>query len=432
MALIVATKLRGIRSLGAPAANMAMRAAILVGRFGLTLYIARYIGLRAVGEYGLVQGLSGAMPAFIGLGLNYFVSREIIGASKEKSGRLIRDRIVVTMLMLVLALPVEFEFASKFGEDRLLVYLLPIIVAGECIAFDFHMSLIGLRMLARANFLAFVRSASWTFPVVAIGLALPTYRALDVVLGGWCIGLALNFFILAILFKDWPLRSIFSSPIDFAWLISTIKNGMLIYLNDVGIVGQVFADRYLVAFFLGIGATGLYTLFWSVGNSAYTLVYTSLVQMSLPELVTVRATRGEQGWYLAFKKELVKSGAVALGVGAVVAVTAIAGAPFVHLNQFRTGMWIFLGILFGAVLKLVSDIFNYGLYSRRLDKSLAYINLFGMVLSLTLSTVGIAVMGLAGVAFSALGTPAILFCLRRSILFADYRKSVSPPAEAAN
>ncbi|MFX9169486.1 hypothetical protein ABTN79_19710, partial [Acinetobacter baumannii] len=60
-------------------ANMVIRGLGLVGRFVLTLAVARFCGLAATGVFGLVQGAAGSLPAVTSFGLNYMMNREIIG-----------------------------------------------------------------------------------------------------------------------------------------------------------------------------------------------------------------------------------------------------------------------------------------------------------------------------------------------------------------
>ena len=62
-------------------ANTALRLASLLGRFILTIYIARYLGTAALSLYGYVIGAIAIVIAGGGLGLNYQTDREIVGGS---------------------------------------------------------------------------------------------------------------------------------------------------------------------------------------------------------------------------------------------------------------------------------------------------------------------------------------------------------------
>lgn len=55
-----------------------LRGTALVAKFALTLFIARFIGLEALGAYGLVVGLAAVIPAIASLGLINTLSRNAV------------------------------------------------------------------------------------------------------------------------------------------------------------------------------------------------------------------------------------------------------------------------------------------------------------------------------------------------------------------
>ena len=50
---------------------MAMRASVMGCKFGLALFIARYLDLSSLGLYGLAAGAIAAVPIVVNLGMNH-------------------------------------------------------------------------------------------------------------------------------------------------------------------------------------------------------------------------------------------------------------------------------------------------------------------------------------------------------------------------
>jgi O-antigen/teichoic acid export membrane protein len=400
-----------------PLANIAMRGAGLAGRFALTMYLARYMDLADVGSFGLIAGAAGLLPGLIGCGMNYFVSREIVGADSLRAGALLRDRLLVTIAMLLLAVVIASAFGSStfLGSGGHEILLLGIL-AGECIAFDIHMSLIALRKPVAANFLLFVRSASWIFPVVVLGVLVPSLRTLEFVLRSWALGVALNFLCLGLVLRDWPARAILRSAIDHRWLLKTIRHGWLIYLSDLGMAGQLYLDRYVVNELLGLKLTGVYTLYWSMANAVHVLVTVAVVQVALPDLVETYRGGIERDWQRAFFRTLGKMLAIALPLAIACAVVVTAVLPRLGLKQFSAAPGLLFLMLGGVMVRLVADTLSYGLYSRNMDRGFALLNIAGIVVSLTLSVAFVSKFGLIGIGLSMIASPLFLLVARGVLL----------------
>ena len=401
------------------ACNVTLRGLGLVSRFGLNMYLAKFLGLSEVGEFGLVTGMVSMTPAVIGWGLNYYLTRDLIDQQPGPAARLIRDRLIVTVISLSAAFLVSglLTWAGYVRPPHVFL-LVGAIVALDCIAFDIHMSLISLRRALAANVLLFVRASAWTMPAVLVGIFLPSMRTLQFVLWMWAAGLVLNYVVLATILKEWPLRSVAHVPVDTKWVKDRIARSWLIYLNDVGIVGALYLDRYVVDYYLGISIAGLYTLYWSIANSVHVLVYTGVLQVGVPRLVSAHNRGDRLEWSQAMRSELTRTIALAAGFAAIGYAFMAWGMPLVGVHKFAGQTALFALMLLAIVIRLASDSINYGLFSLRLDKSLAYINLATLAISLTMAVAGIKAFGLLGaglamVVASATSLVLRLYCLRR-------------------
>ena len=399
------------RELSLPAANLALRAAALSGRFALTIFLAKYLDFEAVGAFGLLAGLAGMTPAIIGFGVNYFLAREIVGAGPLRAGRLLRDRLVITVTMLLL-------YSSAFAALSIIgvlnfpyVGLTLLIVSLECLSFDIHMNLISLRMPLAANALLFIRSSSWIFPAILIGVLDTHFRTLHFILICWAFGLLANFAALAVVFRKWPVTQILKSAVDTQWIRSKLRGGWYIYLNDVGIAGQLYLDRFVVNHFLGLRLTGIYTLYWTMANAVTVLVSSGVTQLALPHLV-LAFREGDDSWRKVFSFEVLKVAGVAVLLCAGVAAAVFGLLPRFGVGQFLASPWLFLLMLCAVVLKSVSDMFSYGLYSRHRDRAVASVNVAGIIISTCASATFVTILGLIGAGVGMICTAALLLAVR--------------------
>ncbi|HEX2670990.1 MAG TPA: hypothetical protein VHM25_08960 [Polyangiaceae bacterium] len=415
-----ALRSRHFANLALPLANIAMRGAGLVGRFALTLYFAKHFQLSEIGTFGLIAGMAGLLPSLIGCGVNYFLNREIVGADPLRAGTLLRDRLVLTIAMLLLvALAFVAAHAAGMVQAPANLGLLAFILAAECIAFDIHMSLIGLRMPVAANFLLFVRSASWIFPVLVLGMIWPQLRSLQFVFWCWAVGLGAGFVFLFALLRNWPFAAISRTRVDFAWIGRTVRRGWLIYLSDLGIGGQLYLERYIVNDLLGLNLTGVYTLYWTMANAVHVLVTVGVVQVALPDLVEAHG-QNKVIWRKTFLHTTGRLLAITIPICLACAVVVLKLLPRLGIEQFATAPYLFCLMLVGVVIRLLSDMASYGLYSRNLDTEFAAMNILGIVSSLALSYILIARYGLIGAGAGMIIHALLQLSLRSVILARSY------------
>jgi O-antigen/teichoic acid export membrane protein len=416
----IAVRSRHFANFLLPLANIAMRGAGLVGRFALTLYLAKHFELSEIGTFGLIAGMAGLLPSLIGCGVNYFLNREIVGADPLRAGTLLRDRLVLTLAMLLLV-ALAFMAARSAGlvQAPAGLGLLAFILASECIAFDIHMSLIGLRMPVAANFLLFVRSASWIFPVLVLGMIWPPLRSLGFVFWSWAGGLIASFIFLFVLLRHWPFSAISKTRIDFAWIWGTVRRGWLIYLSDLGIGGQLYLERYVVNDLLGLKLTGVYTLYWTMANAVHVLVTVGVVQVALPDLVEAHG-QNKAAWRQTFLRTTGRMLAITVPLCLACAVVVLKVLPRLGIEQFASAPDLFCLMLAGVAIRLLADMASYGLYSRNLDTEFAAMNIVGIVSSLVLSYLLIGRYGLIGAGVGMILQALLQLLLRTVVLVRSY------------
>ena len=384
----------------------------MVGRFALTIYIAQYLSLTDLGLFGLIVGVAGMMPSISGMGLNYFLARELVDKDDYAAGVLIKDRLVVTVsMMAAISVVALATIGSMFPVYLGVAVLVVPIVFTETVAFDLHLCFISLRRPILANSLLFVRSAAWVFPLIGLGLVHAASRTLTVVLSFWLAGNVLFFLAVVVAFRNWPIDQILQARINWADAKATVRRARLIYLNDIGFAGMVYLDRYIVSHFLGLKQTGVYTLYWSFSNAIQVLVTSAVVQVSVPRLVSI-VRSGVGSWGAAIRKEIAKSVSLAIVLGVLAFLIGVHVLPLVGFSKLTIAPPLFALMLSGVVVKIAADMLNSGLYARGMDNQLAVINSLGLVVAIVSSVICLTTFGLLGAGVSMIITPTCLAAAR--------------------
>jgi O-antigen/teichoic acid export membrane protein len=410
-------------------AYLGLRSSTLFLRFLLSFYVIRYLGYEAAGVYGLTVGIIGLMPAAIGWGLNYFVAREVVGHNPADVVGRVRDRLFVTLVSLTTATLLVLSAMPFFGYGFSYLYLYVIaLVWLETFGLDVSLPLIGLEKAIEVNVLVFLRSGLWVPFVIALGLLFPQYRTIDVVLVGWIAANLMSWSLFFYIARDWRLRKGFSTPIDFAWIRNRLGRSWYIYLSDLGIVGLIYIDRYIVSFMLGLTATGIYTFFWSLSNALQTLVATVVVQIALPVLVKTFPIGDRSAWRAALLRELTKTIVFSTGLAVIIFVASELLLGYLSMQGLREHRGLLLLMLAASVLRSCSDLANIGITSTGRDRFYASINISGVFLSVALSFISIYTFGLIGAGIGSVVTAIILLSARFYFLNRTFKASKIPAA----
>jgi O-antigen/teichoic acid export membrane protein len=394
-------------------ANMALRAGTLGARFALSIYLVRVLGFAALGRFGLIAGLAGVLPSVLGFGMSYHVNRTLLHADRQEGYRLLRDRMAISVALLMLLWGIG-AFAVTMGlELPPLALVAAAIISLEVIAFDTHVGLLNLGRPLIANLLLFVRSASWIVPLIAVGLVWPAGRSFDAVLTFWLAALVVNVALLPVLLmRDANLKRIMAQPIDWRTPWVQASRTPFIYLNDMAQAGQVYLDRFVVAHQLGIAAAGVYTLVFSVTHGVYLLSAAATTQSAPRRLAAALTARGASGFNSAMRIEAARALRTGGIVAAVVLVATLVILPRFGFSGFVGSATLFAWMLAAALIRPLADLAQNGLYLARADHALAGINLAGVALSIVGALALTAWLGLTGIGVAALGVTVAMLAAR--------------------
>lgn len=396
--------------------NMSLRALGLVGRFGLMLYLTRFLDFESVAVFGFVSAGVSIAPAFLNFGLHFRANRLFVGASGLEVGRRMRDRFLLHLIVylpvaaLVLVVGSRFDYLPHVSIA--FIILAAVICICDVLLNEIHLALVSTQHPIIANLVLFFRTASWIFPFVLLSWLYPELRSLTTVLQFWLGGQIVAFAVFLISMRAWPWRDIARQAVDFAWLVQGIHRSILLWLSDIGLSTGQFIDRVILGLFLDIYSIGIYTFFWSMAAGVQQLVYTAVVQIATPHLV--KAARSDDA--LAFRRLLLAEMRNVFLASVVVAGAVYLGAPLLYRVAGRENLADFNGLfgamLIGVTIRLVSDVVSTGVYARGHDIRLAGINMSMPFISAGVAAAGLAAFGFAGIGIAFVVTNLAIFAVR--------------------
>jgi O-antigen/teichoic acid export membrane protein len=377
---------------------LALRGAALALRFALPLALIRLLGLEAAGLFALVAATAAIAPAALGWGLNNLLTRNLV-LHPDQAPRLIATRLAVTSASIAAAILAALAvFCVTVPMPGLPIAPTLTIIALETLALDIHVILIARGRAKRANLLLFLRSAGW-IPLFLIGAwSLPDLRTLDAALSAWIAGHFAALAALTPLALAAPWRT---AIIDPAWLKRSARDCLWIYVADLGLVGQLYGDRYLVGALIGLEATAIYGVCAAVGQALQVLASSAVIQPALPRLIA--SAHREPVTAAHLKPLAARLAVIALPLLAMLATGAILLAETGVLKISAATAWTLCLLCCAATARSLSDGVNALLVGQGRHRAYARLSLLGAALSLGLSVLLLPLLGLPGAGLAAFG-----------------------------
>lgn len=391
-----------------------LRGLTLVAKFALTLFIARFIGLDALGKYGLVVGLAAVIPAITSLGLINTLSRNAVTQTLGEVTGLVYRYSRVQIAIYGAALVAVLASALVWDHWPFAVVVLAIVFF-EQINDDLFMVLTHLRHPRIANILIFIRAAAWICLFIPLAFAFPSLQTLSVIWAFWLGGGVVALVCFAYATRHWPWWWPTFRPDGDRWLIRTLRQSWVLYsINIANIVGQ-YVDRFIVSLIMGLEYTGAYVLFWSIGNALCNLVITGVIQVAEPHLIIAHRERSASYWRL-FRRLMAEA------VGGAFVLAIVAGA-FVYValpyldrplaTEFLPVLWLILG---GVLLRVAYEVQGVVFYSRHQDRLTLATGLLIVAVTVTLNPILLPWLSLYGAAFSLIAAYGVGLIARRRLI----------------
>jgi O-antigen/teichoic acid export membrane protein len=290
------------------------------------------------------------------------------------------------------------------------VVLVGTILLLEHLGADAYGPLLARNRRLLASTLIFIRSGLWPIAIIALGWLYPPSRSLEWVLSAWLAGLILAMLVLATCtLRGGRWRWLALRPHELG---AALCRSWPFYLSDIGAVGSLYADRFIIAGIAGLELTGVYVFFWSAANVVHSLALYGIFQPRVPTLVSA-SNRGE---LREFRKQLLRFQGATVAWALILSVLLWCAihvfVQYMDRPLLSAHVAIFAAILLPMLLRVLADSYHFVLFALRRDRPIAMISLAGAAGSAVLNAVLVSTAGLSGAVIASMLTAGGLLAAR--------------------
>jgi O-antigen/teichoic acid export membrane protein len=413
------------RHLSTSLAIVLMRASIMACKFGMALFIGRYLDLAALGLYGLAAGAIALGPVVIGLGLVHLIMRDAVTMPAIQLADVLRHYwcFTIAIYAVLIAITVLLTLALGLSELWLVIAL---IMLFEHLGSDVFQLQSNLEQPLQANANAFIRGAAWVLAYVPLSIYAPGLRSLSVLFAFWLAGSVVALLLFAWTSRAWPWRAAFSLPLRSSWLPTTIRPALLIYVSDLSFAASQYIDRYLVTLFLGLRLAGIYFLCWSFANAASTFVSMTTLQVQRPLLIRAYHAGGAP-LHRQFAARLARNAALSsIAFGTFIGVVFHMLLPLLDQPLVAAYIPAFWLIVAGMALRNMADFGAMALFTARRDGLMTLTNVVAVVMLVLAQALLLPMAGLYGAGAAILITFVAVTLWRFAIVFSRPSAGMRP------
>lgn len=394
-----------------PLSIMGLRSVTLVVKFALALFIAQRLGVAELGIYGLVIATSIVLPGILALGLMQYQTRQFVTEPLPEVVNLIRNCWGLFILFYLILTPLALAAGWWLGQLEIAIITL-LFTISEHANTDAVNTLTNRRRPLAANISFFIRGALWALILVPAGFVFPQFHTLHAILYAMLGASLLSLVIFFYLTRTWPWHKLLQKIPSIKWYRQTIAKSWHFYLSEIGNATGPMLDRYVITLFLGLEATGIYVLFWSINNAVINLVVSGSMQTRRPQLITAAHKNQHQEYFTLLKRVASQSLAITALLGFIAALVFPWIAQFLNRPEVIAQLPVLYFMLFAALLRIGGDLVAHTLYAYQKDKSFTFINFFGLPVSLLANLLFVPLLGLYGAVLAHYLTLISQFILR--------------------
>lgn len=372
-----------------------MRGLALLLRFILNLYIAKFLGLSPLGEFGLISGIASVMPTIMGFSfINHTCRVASHGDYSVYCSSIANYWTIVAIGYSAITIFFTIIFNEEIANSKIIAVAL--FALSEHIATDMFILLAMMSRSTYANLLFLLRSGGSVCIFILLHTLFPGYITIYTSIALSAAFNIISFFGFFWATKEWEWVKPFRQ-FRLRNILLIIRDSSLLYINDVINTAGQYIDRYVVTYFLGLELTGAYILFWTIGNALSTLINSGVIIVYRPQILM--SLTKNRSIMITLVSRLVKEVFLYCAVIAISLYIAMYFLiPIVNQPLARSNFIILVPVLIGFTLRMIYEAVGIPIYITGHDKESIKTTVLVLLIVLGLNFLLIPRFGLHGAA----------------------------------
>lgn len=278
--------------------NVFLRSSSLLAKFGLILFLSKYLPLEDVGYYGVFAATIVYGVSLVGLEFYTYSTRELLSKEEAHWKNIINNSICFYLFTYIVILPTTFIiFYLDFLPLKFAIYFYPILIF-EHVSLELNRLYIALSKNILASFLIFFRTSFWVAVLLPCIILFPEFRNIEVVLIFWCGGAFISCLLGLRLFVQFKsnLKSktyFILEKANYYWALRGVKYSIFIFLSSQAVILIYTLDKYYLKNFSGLELVSAYILFLGISNALISFLESAVFVFYYPRLISAFAEKDQ-------------------------------------------------------------------------------------------------------------------------------------------
>lgn len=358
--------------------NMVLRTATLGARFVFVFFLAKYLDPQSVGYYGLFTATVGYFLYLVGLDFYTYTTREILKASPEQRGQMLKGQAALSVLLYAIVVPLAvWVLPQAHWPGELLLWFFPILVF-EHLNQEISRLLVALSEQITASLILFMRQGSWALAIVGLMAVDADMRQLQAVMACW---LAAG--VIAALLGLLKIRQLrmggWSLPVNWAWVKKGAMVSLAFLLATLALRGVQTIDRYWLQSLTSIEVVGAYVLFLSIAGTLMVFLDAGVFAFAYPELIALHHQQQHAQAHRKVKQLLVYILLAAVAFSAISWLLLPYLLQWINKPLYTESMELYPWLLLATVINALGMAPHYALYAQGRDRIIIGSHIAAMV-----------------------------------------------------
>lgn len=358
--------------------NVALRLSSLISKLFMVLIMSRYLTSHEFGYYGLFASLIVYLVGYIGFEFHTYSNRNII-TSDNTLNEILTNHTVFSLASIALSLPVVFcIFYFELLPFELAVPFF-LVLLFEYLSLEVSRVLNILDRQIMSSFLLFFKTTFWIVPSSLLLIYEPNYRSVLFVLNSWFIGSVFALSIGAfVILRDVGFR-LEPRSVNFDWIFLGLKKSFGMFSSAQAALLLLVVDRFLIKYHAGVELTSIYIFYFGLTNAILALFESSFFVFFIPKALALFG----RGDFSSIDHEIKKMGCLIFIVcvlsGITLCFTIDYLIDFTGKVEYINYKPVFYFLLVSSLVKAVSLIYHFSIYSVKEDKYLIRANFISLI-----------------------------------------------------